>query len=405
MNAPHSLADTASFELPAEIIEIRDLTRRIVRDELMPLEPQYLAGDHHSYGATEGANLAAVFGQDVYDRLRKLSIDTGLYNMMVPEAFGGSGMGLLAQAVVTEELHYTLVPFPLAHVSNILYSCEGEQVDRILKPAIAGKLRTCFAQTEPDAGSDPGGMMKTRAVRAEGGWVLNGTKMWISGAHYADVLMTQAVTDPAKRQRGGITMFLVDRRAPGLTLEEGGIKTWLGRRPEQYVVHYDDVFVPDANVLGPVGGGFNLGQQWLTIHDRLMRAPQALGKMQRALEMSVSWAKQRVTFGKPIAERQAIQWRLVDMHIDIEALRAMTHAAAARSDAGHDVRREASLAKFCGGEWGARTIDHAIQIHGAMGESLDLPLTWFYRLLRHMQIGGGTTEMQRMLIARHLLRD
>ncbi len=381
------------------------MARRIVREELMPMEPQYLAGDHHSYGASEGANLAAVFGDKAYERLKKISVETGLWNMSITEEYGGSGLGLLAQAVVTEEFHYTLVPFPRAHVSNILYSCKGEQIDRILKPAIEGTLRTCFAQTEANAGSDPGGMMKTRAVKTEGGWVLNGTKMWISGANHCDILMTQAVTDPEKRQRGGITMFLVDRNAPGLKLEENGIKTWLGQRPEQYVVHYDDVFVPDSNVLGEVGRGFNLGQQWLTIHDRLMRAPQALGKMQRALDMSVDWAKQRVTFGKPIAERQAIQWRLVDMHVDIEALRAMTYSAAARADQGHDVRREASIAKLCGGEWGARTVDHAIQIHGAMGESLDLPLTWFYRLLRHMQIGGGTTEMQRMLIARHLLKD
>ena len=127
--------------------------------------------------------------------------------------------------------------------------------------------------------------------------------------------------------------------------------------------------------------------------------------MPRALDMSVDWSKQRVSFGNPFAERHAIQWRLVDMHIDIEALRAMTYAAAARADQGVDVRDDASVVKFCAGEWGARTLDHAIQIHGAMGESLDLPLTVFYRLLRHMQIGGGTSEMQRMLIARHLLKN
>lgn len=409
MNAPHSSAELATglanFELPPEIVEIRDMARRIVREELLPLEPRYLASDAHCYGSHEEENLLCAFDEATVERLTRIAKETGLWNMSIPEEFGGPGLGLLAQAVVTEELHYTLVPLPHLHVSNILYECRGEQIERILKPAVEGRLKTAFAQTEPNAGSDPGGMMRTKAVKVDGGWLLNGSKMWISQADAADILMTQAVTDPEKRQRGGITMFLVRRDAKGLNIETKGIPTWLGRRPRQYVVHYDDVFVPDQDVLGEVGKGFTLGQKWLTIHDRLMRAPQALGKMQRSLDLSVAWAKQRVTFGKPIAERQAIQWRLVDMHIDIEALRAMTYAAAARGDAGQDVRREASLAKFCGGEWGARTVDHAIQIHGAMGEALELPLTWFYRLLRHMQIGGGTTEMQRMLIARHLLRD
>lgn len=394
----------ATFQLPPDILEIQSMARRIVREELMPLEQQYLASDYATYGATM-ENLRGVFDKATVERLVSISKDTGLWDMTVPEEYGGSGMGLLAQVVVSEELHYCAVPFPMASVPNILYEARGEQVERLLKPVIAGEKTACFAQTEPNAGSDPGGMMKTRATKTDGGWLINGSKMWISNADSSDLMQVQAVTDPDKRQRGGITMFIVERSAPGLTVETGGLRTWLGSRSAQYLVHFDNVFVPDCNVLGEVGNGFRLGQRWLTIHDRLLRAPQAIGRMQRALDMSVEWSKQRVTFGKPISERQAIQWRLVDMHIDIEALRAMTYAAAARGDRGVDVRHDASLAKFCAGEWGARTLDHAIQIHGAMGESLDLPLTVFYRLLRHMQIGGGTSEMQRMLIARHLLKD
>ena len=404
MNAiaePH--ADAPSFQLPPMIEEIRDMTRRIVREELMPLEQQYLASEWATYGAAM-ENLRGVFDANTVERLISISKDTGLWGMTVPEEFGGTGLGLLAQAVVSEELHYCAVPFPMASVPNILYEARGEQIERLLKPVIAGEKSACFAQTEPNAGSDPGGMMKTRATRTEGGWLVNGTKMWISNALSSDLMQVQAVTDPEKRQRGGITMFIVERGAAGLHIEESGIRTWLGSRSAQYVVHFDDVFVPDHNVLGEIGNGFRLGQRWLTIHDRLLRAPQALGRMQRALDMSIDWSKQRVTFGKPIAERQAIQWRLVDMHVDIEALRAITYAAAARADRGEDVRNEASLAKFCAGEWGARTLDHAIQVHGAMGEALELPLTVFYRLLRHMQIGGGTTEMQKMLIARQLLK-
>ena len=197
-------------------------------------------------------------------------------------------------------------------------------------------------------------------------------------------------------------MFLVDRKNPGLRVEVPGIRTWLSTIAKQHVVHFDDLYVPDEDVLGEVGKGFSLGQRWLTIHDRLLRGPYALGKMQRALDMSVDWAKQRVTFGKPLSERQAIQWHLVDMHIDIQALRSMTYEMAARADSGEDVRTEAALVKLCSSEWGARCVDHAIQVHGAMGETLELPLSMFYRYLRHAQIGGGANEIQKSIIAKQM---
>jgi len=398
-----SVADKSIYRLPPEIEEYRELARRIVHDELLPLEQEYLAHPGHAYGVKETINLRAVFKDGVVNRLIKLSRDTGLWYLMVPEKFGGSGLSMLAQIVILEQFMYTPVPFPFANVPNILYECKGAQIERFLTPVIEGTKTTCFAQTEANAGSDPGGMMQTRAVKDGNHWVLNGTKMWISMAAESDVMMVQAVTDFEKRQRGGITMFLVDRHNPGVHIEEPGLRTWLGPKPSQYIIRFEDCRVPEEDVLGEVGKGFTFGQKWLTIHDRLLRGPYCLGKMQRSLDMSVAWAKQRVTFGKPISERQAIQWRLVDMYIDIQALRAMTYENAARADAGEDVRTEAALIKLCSTEWGTRCLDHAIQIHGAMGESLDLPLTLFYRYLRHAQIGGGTSEIQRMLIARKLL--
>ncbi|MEJ1975763.1 MAG: acyl-CoA dehydrogenase family protein [Acetobacteraceae bacterium] len=185
-----------------------------------------------------------------------ISRESGFWDHQVPEEYGGPGLGVLAQVVIEEEFFYSPVPFPFAEVANILYECRGAQVDMFLKPVIDGSKTTCFAQTEPNAGSDPGGMMKTRAVRDGNAWVLNGTKMWISNAHESDVIMVQAVTDPEKRQRGGITMFVLDRHHPGVTIEEGGLATWLGPRPTQYVVHFDDVRLGDGNVLGEVGKGF-----------------------------------------------------------------------------------------------------------------------------------------------------
>lgn len=404
MHSSSSILPGASYRLPPEFQAFCDVARRIVREELMPLEQEWLASPNHAYGMRELPAIRAVFKPDVARRIEKISRDTGLWYLMVPEAYGGMGLPLLAQVAILEQLYYTPVMLPLANVANILYECKGDQIDRFLTPVIEGSKVTAFAQTEPNAGSDPGGMMQTKAVREGSGWLVNGTKMWISNANECDFLMVQAVTDAEKRQRGGITMFLVDRSNPGLRVEVPGIRTWLSTEAKQHTVHFDDVYVPDEDVLGEVGKGFTLGQRWLTIHDRLLRGPYALGKMQRSLDMSVDWAKQRVTFGKPLSERQAIQWHLVDMHIDIQALRSMTYEMAARADAAEDVRAEAALVKLCSSEWGARCVDHAIQVHGAMGESLDLPLTLFYRVLRHTQIGGGASEIQRMLIARKLLK-
>jgi len=403
MNTPDSA--NGSFQLPSEVVEICDLAKRIVQKELMPLEQEFLPHPGHAFGIKETTNLRKVFGDDVTQRLIDISKDTGLWYLMVPEEHGGSGLSILTQVAILEQFNYTAVPFPFANVANILYQCKGDQIDRFLKPVIEGEMTTCFAQTEANAGSDPGGMMQTSAVKDGDDWVINGSKMWISGAAESDMIMVQVVTDPEKRQRGGITMFMVTRDNPGMTVEEPGIKTWLGPHASQYVVNFDNCRVPESDVLGDVGNGFRLGQRWLTIHDRLLRGPFALGKMRRALDMSIEWSKQRVTFGKPLSERQAIQWQIVDMYIDLEALQALVYQMAARADSGEDIRTEAGMIKLTSMIWGTRTLDKAIQIHGAMGESLELPLTLLYRYLRHGQIGGGANEIQRMMIARKLLRD
>jgi alkylation response protein AidB-like acyl-CoA dehydrogenase len=400
MNAQPDFA--ASDFLPPDIVEFRDLARKIVREELMPLEVQYLTSPKQAYGLFAIDNLREAFGKEVADRLIKISRDTGFWYLTVPEEHGGLGLSILAKVAIMQEFNYCAVPFPFANVANILYECRPDQVEKYLRPVIEGEKTTCFAQTEPDAGSDPGGMMRTTAVRSGDDWIINGTKTWISNAADADFMMVQAVTDPVKRQRGGITMFLVDKNHPGVTVGPG-LDTWLGPRSAQNSITFNDCRVGPEAVLGEVGKGFSLGQQWLMIHDRLMRGPYALGKMQRAIDMSIEWAKQRSTFGKFIAERQAIQWKLVDMYVDIQALQAMTYAVAARADAGDDVRTEAALVKLCSGDWGARVLDAAIQVHGGTGEATDLPLTLFYRYLRHAQIGGGTSEIQRVMIARKLL--
>jgi alkylation response protein AidB-like acyl-CoA dehydrogenase len=393
------------FRLSAEVLEYQQLARKIVREEMLPLEQRYLAHPAKSHSLRARDALRAIYPPDVVARLYDISQKTGLWGLNIPEAYGGSGLPLLAKAVILEEFYYCAVPFPFAEVPNILFHCKGDQIERYLKPCIDGTKIAAFAQTEPNAGSDPGGMMKTTAVKKDGDWVINGTKMWISNALAADFVMVQAVTDGEKRQRGGITMFLVDRNHPGMKVMEGGLPTWLDSTPSQFIVNFDDCRVPESAVLGEVGQGFAMGQKWLTIMDRLLRGPFCLGKMQRGLDMSIEWAKQRVTFGKPLSDRQAIQWKIVDMYIAIRAVRALIYEVAARADAGEDVRTEAAVVKLTAAEWGTKALDDAIQIHGAMGEALELPLSLFYRYVRHARIGGGTDEIQRMMIARMLLKN
>lgn len=388
---------SSPFSLPPELVAIQQLTRKIVNEQCIPLEPEFFAR-----GLESGGNGSLADADR--ERLTKISKETGLYNMALPTEVGGGGFGILGSFVVGEEINRSLVHLPTASVPNILLNANDDQKERFLKPVLNGDKWACFAQSEAHTGSDPGNLMKTSAVRDGDDWVINGSKMWISGADRADFMMLQAVTDNDKRQRGGITMFLVDMDTPGITLSP--IHVWLTPgRPQQFHVYLDNVRVSGANVLGEVGYGFRLGQQWLAIHDRLSRGMLAAGILSRGLEMGTDWVKERVTFGEPLAQRQAIQWMLVDIFIDLKAIRAISYECAARADRGEDVRTYAAMAKFIGANWGHRSVDKLMQIFGGMGETLDMPITHWYRTLRHGRIGGGTDEIQRMLMARAILRD
>jgi acyl-CoA dehydrogenase len=388
------------FQLPPELHDLKLLTRRIVNEQCIPLEPVLFAS------RTEGATgrgevfVDGTIGEENYARLERISKETGIYTMHLPEEYGGSGFGVLGNFVVAEEINRSLVHLPVANVPNILYEANAYQKERYLLPVIRGEKRACFAQTEPQAGSDPGNSMQTKAVRDGDDWVINGTKMFISGADTADFMMLQAVTDEEKRQRGGITMFLIDKDTPGITLRP--IPLWLSSTPHQFFVYLDNVRVPHQHVLGEVGGGFRLGQRWLVIHDRLSRGSLACGILSRGISMAVEWAKNRVTFGQPLSQRQAIQWMLVDCYIDLKCIRAVSYECAARADAGEDVRILGALSKLLGANWGWRSVDKILQIFGGLGESLEMPIIYWYRILRHGRIGGGTDEIQRMQIARAL---
>ena len=398
--------------LPPELEALKNTIRQIVREECVPLETEFLTHPPRDGEPNEGAPrgiLEAVPGilgtlpPEQWGRLHQVSKETGIFTSFVPEEYGGGGMGALGHVVLEEEIQKSILHLPTSPVPMFMMgACTPEQEEKYLYPAINGDLYYAFGQTEPQAGSDPGGMMQTRAVQDGDDWVLNGTKMFISGAASADYLLVQAVTDPEKRQRGGITMFIIDNPTPGMTFEP--IYVWtMPTKAQQNMVHLDNVRVPQTQVLGEVGYGFTLGQQWLVHHDRLLRGSMALGILSRALDMAIDWAKQRVTYGRPIADRQAIQWMLTDVYTDIMALRALTRETAEKADAGEDVRVEASMVKYCAGEWGWRSIDKIMQVFGGIGETVDLPIPHWYHMLRHARIGGGTSEIHKFVMARALL--
>jgi acyl-CoA dehydrogenase len=245
--------------------------------------------------------------------------------------------------------------------------------------------------------------MKTRAVKRDGGWVLNGRKHYINGGHTADVLMVMAVTDPEKRARGGITAFLIDRGTPGFNVTR--VDTTMGSEAIKLAeLTFEDCFVADSAVLGEVGNGFRFAMESLD-EGRLSVASACIGVADRVLSMAIAHATTRQTFGKPLSERQAIQWMLVDSVVELQAARSMTYNVLRRIDAGQDVGTGPSRCKLFCSEMVGRVADRSVQVHGGMGLIRGFPVERFYRDIRHYRVGEGSSEIQRMVIARRLLRN
>lgn len=381
-----------NFELPEELRLMKDQLRRYVDREMIPVErkttvdnellPQWKA--HFEKGAK----------------------DLGIYMMEVPEEFGGAGLGMVARVVVWEELART-VALPARGASMlgpsvraILYELEGDMRARYLEPVLRGEKTACFAQTEPDAGSDPGSMTTT-AVCDGDHYVINGVKRFISNAEKADFMQLMAATDRTKGSRGGISCFLVDMDTPGVTITTR-YETMMGDRPSEIVL--DNVRVPVAHRVGGEGEGFKLGQKWLG-SGRVKHGARALGVAQRCLELSVAYARTRRTFGRVLAEQQAIQFMLVDTHIELSAARLLVYQAAAKMDAGEDARQESYLAKAHADEMAFAAADRAMQIHGGIGLTTDLPIEKFWRQQRSYRITEGATEVMKMVIARNVLKE
>jgi acyl-CoA dehydrogenase len=377
-------------ELSDELAELREGLRPFVTERLEPIARQI--------DATDTVPRAA------WDLLR----EQGLLGLLLPTEYGGAGADLPMYCIVMEEVArshrvFTLLMDATSGLTPIAIMRHGTDAQRrrFLPGLATGTIRASFGLTEPGAGSDAAALT-TRAERVPGGWKLNGRKQWISGANEADVVLVLALTDPAKRARGGIGAFLVERGTPGFTVAR--VDTTMGSAAITLAdLVFEDCVVPDEAVLGDPGRGFGIAMGSLT-NGRLGVSAACIGAADRLLELSVSHAKARSTFGKPLAERQAIQWMIADSAVEIETARAFAYDTLRKVAAGRDIGTGASICKLYCSEMVGRVADRAVQVHGGAGLVRgDFPVERFYRDVRHYRVGEGASEVQRLLIARDLL--
>jgi acyl-CoA dehydrogenase len=373
------------FAIPDELTALVDSVRLFRERELMPLEHEFL--------------LQGRLDREVREGLEAKARRQGFWAMDVPEEYGGQGMSTLATCLVAEELfkHPAMFEFG-GSPEPVLYEANEEQKKRYLYPVVDHGKRACYAFTEPSGGSDLAAI-RTTAVRDGGNWVINGTKTFISHAERADYVILFASTDRSLGAKG-ITCFLVDVDTPGFALSRP-IPT-MGDEWEPYELAFDNCVVADENRLGEVNEGWRLATGQLT-HGRLKIAAYQLGIAQRSIDMAIDWARNRTTWGKPIATRQAVQWMLADSAVELEAARLLVYKAATLADEGKPCDHEAFMAKLYATEMAQRVTDRCLQIFGGMGYSREHPIQSFYRQVRVWRIGHGTAEIHRWMIARHLL--
>ncbi len=343
---------------------------------------------------------------EIAERIKQKTIDLGFYACNFPESVGGAGLSHLEFALVERELgrgSMALNHF-FGRPQNILMACEGEQIERYLLPAVRGERMDALAMTEPGAGSDVRGM-KCAAVRDGGDWVVNGTKHFISGADHADFIIVFIATgedDTPKGPKKRITAFLVDRGTTGFSIRDG-YKSVSHRGYKNMILEFDDCRLPDAQVLGEVDGGFAVMNSWLYA-TRITVATMSVGRARRVFDYALNYAAEREQFGQKIGRFQGVSFQIADMITEIDAADLLTLAAAERLDVGLPANREIASAKLYASEMLARVTDTAIQIHGGMGLMDDYPLERFWRDARVERIWDGTSEIQRHIISRDLLR-
>lgn len=385
--------DFPGYQLPEELQLLQQTVRRFMQDEILPLE----VGMDPEATDLDEAN---------WQRLVAKTKAAGLWALWAPQECGGGGLGTFAHTVLLEEMaqHRNGLYNPGYGVfgrfpPNVCYVASPAQLDKYVIPTIREGKKVFFAITEPSGGSDPASAIQARGVRDGDHWIINGTKTWISGGVEAEWGIVFARTD-ASKGREGISCFFVDSGTPGL--EARKIPVIRPYYPAELVLK--DCLIPHANLLGKEGDGLGMVLRLLT-KNRFPYSAANIGVAVAALRMAVAYAKQRVTFGRTLSSRQAIQWMLADSEVEIRAARWLTWEGAWKVDRGEEHRHEASIAKLYSSEVLGRVVDRAVQIHGGYGVAKELPLERWYREARVRRIGEGPSEVQRFVIARNLLRN
>jgi acyl-CoA dehydrogenase len=381
------------FGLSDEQQMIVDTTRAFVESELYPHEAE--------------VERSGVLRMDLIKELQAKAIEAGLYAANMPEEVGGAGLDTLTWLLYEKELgraNYALHWTCVARPSNILLAGTEEQKERYLYPCIRGEKWDCLAMTEPGAGSDLRGMKAT--ARPDGDdWVLNGTKHFISHADLADFAIVFMASGEEQTPRGPkklITAFFVDKGTPGFTVREG-YRNVSHRGYTNAVLEFDDCRLPKSAVLGEVHKGFEVANTWLGA-TRLQVASTCLGRAERALGHAISYAAERRQFGQQIGKFQGVSFKLADMAMELKAAELLTREAAWKFDQATVTEADMSMAKLKATEVLAMIADEAIQIHGGMGLMDELPLERIWRDARVERIWEGTSEIQRHIISRELLR-
>ncbi len=377
------------FQLNAEQEMVRLMARDFAKRELEPF--------------SEKRDKEEIFPSDVVKKMGQLR----LLGMMVPLEFGGSGAGAVSYCLALQEIAYacasTAVTMSVANLSTeplLKFGDEGQKIKYLIKLA-QGEMLGCFALTEPNSGSDPASL----AIRAEDKgdyYLINGTKVFITHGAYADVVNLIARTGPEKGSKG-LSAFIVEKGTPGFSV--GSREDKMGLRASNTVeLIFEDCKVPKENLLGKPGIGFKIAMTALD-SGRIGIASQALGISRACLDEAIRYAKERKQFGRTISSFQAIQWMIADMATSIEAAHLLTLSAAGRKDQDVPFTKEASMAKLFASEMANRTAYMALQIHGGYGYIKDFKVERLYRDARATTIYEGTSEIQRLVIARELLRD
>jgi len=373
------------FELPAEVRELVEVARSFREERLAPLEEEFLREGNVPW--------------PLRPRLQAEARERGLWAIDVPTEHGGLGLGQLAVCAVHEELNRHPMMFEVGGAPEpVLYNCAPHQWERYFAAVVSGERRSAYAFTEPGTGSDLGAVATT-AVRDGEEWVINGSKLFIGLAERVEFLILFASTDPSRRARG-VSAFLIDSGTPGYEIVRT-IPT-MGDAWDPCELRFSDCRVPDAQLLGQPGEAFVLADEQLS-HGRLKIASYQLGIAQRCIEEAVAWARERHTWGAPIASRQAVQFMLADSVVELDAARLLVYSTAWKADQGRDVRIDAFKSKLFATEMAQRVTDRCLQVLGGRGYAKDSPIQSYFRQARLWRIGHGTAEIHRWMIARDLL--